>query len=164
MRILWVFSLGVNGDELAEDTLANIHKTQELCKKQRFDAILLTGGIFEPGQTVPISHLMRDELKDVGIELIVADDSTITRHDVIMGVEALAKRGVGPENVQLTVVSERWHLNGILLLLLHHGFRSFTSCPSGYLISFSGIIGRCARIALYSLDPLGEEQARKITA
>ncbi len=158
---MWGFSLGVKGDKLAPSTLHTIWALQrELAwAKQNdrpFSAVILTGGVFAPNQTIPVSKLMAKELGRKGIPVYIGVDSTITRHDVTDGVAVLARNGFELSQCDITVVSEYWHTLGIWLLFFRRFGIRVRRIPSGLRISLQEIAERILRLGLYWRDPKGE--------
>lgn len=169
---LWGFSLGVTGNTLNDDTLRTVEKIKFLLESGEYDFILFTGGIFDQksGQTIPVSHLMRDSLGTVSVPVYVADQSVITREDVKDGLRTLEnegfgiiqkllfKKGMNLPYYKMTAVSEKWHLKGIKILLEKSLLKeSLNFVPSGFKLDFKRVIGRIIRLILYRVDPEGNK-------
>ena len=161
VKILWNFSLGVTGNVLSADTEATLRKTKRRLGMD-YDWIVFTGGIFSPqtGQTIPVSRLMADKVGAKGDNVLILINSTITRTDVKEGVEALKAKGIDlkSDKVFVDVVSEKWHLYGIKILLGRH-FRwgNIALHESGYWPGFKMWVGRVLRLAYYLISPEGTD-------
>ena len=163
MRVLWVFSLGVDGDALAVDTQANVERALQkaVFSTPPFDRILMTGGVFSPGQSIPVANLMDKALVQGSRNLclpqiLISNASNITRGDVQEGIKKLTTQYSPTERIALTVISEKWHLRGIKVLLKQYKWAEpVVLCPSDYKLDFKGVAGRIARLLLYRIDPQG---------
>ncbi len=164
-RVLWVFALGAEGNALSADTQANIDKANQQLRTHNsahYDYVLCAGGICNArsGQTEPIAFLMRDALTQAAMPqwcIITVTSSHTTRSDVVDSIATLRERfELFPRDIEFTVISERWHLKGIAILLDQLAWPAQVQyVPSDFRLSWRGVLGRIVRLGLYRIDPKG---------
>lgn len=166
-RILWVFGMGVVGNELAKNSKANAKAAlREIVMAEEggraYDVILYLGGIFQAGQQTPVSELIYQEVmtsrptKPQETHLRETS-STTTRDNILRGKVALRRQDFVPKLhlCQHTIISEKWHLLLIQLLMRIHGIPT-TPSPSGYRAKPKEVMARLPRFLFYLIDPIGK--------
>ena len=150
----------MEGNECGANTTANLRAASRKYRHQRYDVIIFTGGIFSPGQRVPAAIAManwwRKRYPTDTTHVMMETWSRITRQSVINTVELLWKNyGLQLDNLDLTVVSERWHLLGIRLLFLVLYQKWTRGVASDFQITNREKWERLVRLPLYLWDPRG---------
>ncbi len=163
-KILWIFSLSVQGNKLAEDTLLNLEAGWKLWQTGLYDYVLLVGGVFDAGQTIPVAWLMwewwnlklsADEMANPDPQILVEAESVTTTQNVLLGEKILTEQGWSMKQCQHTVVSEWWHTIGIAVLIWRLYFVFTYRQQSGQHLDRDGLQGRLKRIIYYLWDPYG---------
>ncbi len=157
-KILVVFGMGVSGNQLGVDTIANL-KTAKAVSNDH-GAVIFSGGVFAPGQTTPVAKLMEkwwgDNCPEWNGRIFTETMSLITRQNVINVIRIIEKNCLNFDLIGITIVSERWHLLGIKTLFFRLRRKFVKVQCSDYQLPIREIPGRLARIPLYLLDPLGK--------
>jgi len=121
-RILWVFSMEIDGHVLRPDTVANVEAACRQMKLVDYEYVLVVGGIFKRRQSAPVASLMAFKLLELlkfpsNMKwLLVEDRSTTTWENVTLGWQTIPRRGREVWDYEHHCISEKYHLKGIAVL------------------------------------------------
>lgn len=154
-----IFACDIHKNSIGPRTKIRLEKGLEIFERLSLDHkrvyVLVTGGLFEEGQTRPAAQSMKDWFikRKVPLDKIITEEQSIdTYENVDYSLKILQDNNL--KNASLYLVSERFHLR-IIKILLKKRQKSGIYIPVDYL-SLSGKIHEFFRLIYTMIDPWGK--------